>query len=86
MSAELEDFYTSLQDLDQWLDQAIELSEEYRESDEDIAMQYNKYKVWNNLIKIRSLLDALLAYSKTSIHATFHIGSCKWSYFQPSNQ
>jgi hypothetical protein len=45
MSAELEDFYTGLQDLDQWLDQAIELSEEYRESGEDIAMQYNKYKV-----------------------------------------
>jgi hypothetical protein len=45
MSAELEDFYTNLQDLDQWLDQAIELSEEYRESGEDIAMQYNKYKV-----------------------------------------
>jgi hypothetical protein len=62
------------------------LSEEYRESGEDIAMQYNKYKVWNNLIKIRSLLDALLAYSITSIHATFHIRSCQGSYFQPTNQ
>lgn len=45
MSADLEDFYTTLQDLDQWLDQAIELSEEYQASDEDIEVQFANYKV-----------------------------------------
>ncbi|XP_076088399.1 microtubule-actin cross-linking factor 1, isoforms 6/7-like isoform X5 [Mytilus galloprovincialis] len=44
MSADLEDFYGNLQDLDQWLDQAIELSEEYQASDEDIEVQFSNYK------------------------------------------
>ena len=45
MSSDLEEFYKSLQDLDQWLDQAIEKSNDLQNSQDDIEQQYQQFKV-----------------------------------------
>ncbi|KAK3083433.1 hypothetical protein FSP39_022457, partial [Pinctada imbricata] len=44
MSADLEEFYKSLQDLDQWLDQAIEKYKDLQTSKDGIETQYEEFK------------------------------------------
>lgn len=45
MTEDLEQFYTTLQDIDQWLDQAIEKSRDLQTSKDNIHNQFNDYKV-----------------------------------------
>ena len=45
MCDDLEDFYSQLQDLDQWLDSAIEKSEELKSSQNGIDVQFAEVKV-----------------------------------------
>lgn len=45
MTEDLEQFYTTLQDIDQWLDQAIEKSRDLQTSKDNIHNQLNNYKV-----------------------------------------
>lgn len=45
MCEDLEEFYTKLQDLDQWLDQAIEKSQDLQTSKDDLDLQYQCFKV-----------------------------------------
>lgn len=45
MCDDLEDFYGNLQELDHWLDQAIERSEDLKMSRDGIDTQYSNFKV-----------------------------------------
>lgn len=45
MTEDLEQFYTTLQEIDQWLDQAIERSRDLQSSKDNIHNQYNGFKV-----------------------------------------
>jgi hypothetical protein len=45
MTEDLEQFYTTLQEIDQWLDLAIEKSRDLQSSKDNIHNQYNGFKV-----------------------------------------
>ena len=45
MCDDLEDFYVKLQDLDHWLDEAIEKTGELKGNKDGVDMQYTVFKV-----------------------------------------
>lgn len=45
MTEDLEQFYKTLQEIDQWLDQAIERSRDLQSSKDNIHNQFNDFKV-----------------------------------------
>jgi len=55
MCDDLEDFYEQLQELDRWLDTAIEKSEDLKISRDTIDIQYTNFKVSYHILRDISL-------------------------------
>lgn len=71
MTEDLEQFYTTLQDIDQWLDQAIEKSRDLQTSKDNIHNQFNDYKV---------LILAVLYYTPQFSMGTHQNLCCSFKY------